>query len=179
MDFGLCRCQFGQDTSETQRILAESRPQPVSESPFGTDNTLSDSRFRNEKCPSDFLSRQASEQAKRERNASLGREHRMARDKNKAEKIVADFIIQTRREIRHRHLPDRDLAAKFLVLALEQLVATKTVDSPILGGSHKPGARVVRDARLRPLFKCDDERVLREVFSHTEVAHHPCQTSDE
>src|SRR5713101_9661862 len=175
MDFGLCRCQFGQDTSETQRILAESRPQPViasrrrvalveneiddlehrrqtfgqlrparnfegnvffSESPFGTDNTLSDSRFRNEKCPSDFLSRQASEQAKRERNASLGREHRMARDKNKAEKIVADFIIQTRREIRHRHLPDRDLAAKFLVLALEQLVATKTVDSPILGGGH-------------------------------------------
>jgi hypothetical protein len=29
---------------------------------------------------------------------------------------------------------------------------------------HKPGSRVVRDARLRPLFERGDESILREVL---------------
>src|SRR5882672_3407335 len=96
----------------------------------------------------------------------------MAGDKNKAEQIVADIIVEVCCEIRHRHLPDRNLAAEFLMLALEQLVATQTIDRSILGSGHEPGTRVVRDARLRPLLEGDDESILREIFRQAYITHH-------
>ena len=60
----------------------------------------------------------------------------MAGDKNKAEQIVSDVIIQACGEIGHRHLPNGDLAAELLVLAFEQMVAAQPVDRAILGDGH-------------------------------------------
>src|SRR4029077_244157 len=106
----------GQDAPETERLLAELRPQPVltggrrvalvedkvddleyrrqtggelgsagdlegdaclGEGPFGPDDALGHGRVRDEEAPGDLLGRQAAEQAEGERNARLGREHRM------------------------------------------------------------------------------------------------------
>ena len=95
----------------------------------------------------------------------------MTGDKNEAQQIVADVIVERTIKIRHGHLPDRDFAAQFLMFAVEELLATQTIDSPILGGGHEPGARVVRDARLRPLLEGDNESILREIFSQADIAH--------
>ncbi len=54
-----------------------------------------------------------------------------------------------------------------------------TVDRAMLRGGHEPGARVVRDARLRPLLERGDERVLREILGQADVAHDPRETGDE
>src|SRR5260370_6024076 len=49
----------------------------------------------------------------------------------------------------------------------------------MLRGGHEPGARVVRDARLRPLLECRDQRVLRQVLGQAHVSHDPCQAGDQ
>ena len=43
---------------------------------------------------------------------------------------------------------------------------------------HQPGARIFRDARLRPLLQRCHQRILGEVFGYPEVAHHPHQAGD-
>ena len=53
------------------------------------------------------------------------------------------------------------------------------VDRAVLRGGHEPGARVVRDARLRPLLERGDERVLRELLGEADVAHDPREAGDE
>ena len=72
-----------------------------------------------------------------------------------------------------------ELVAELLVLALEQLVPAQQVDRAMLRGGHEPGARVVRDARLRPLLERGDERVLRELLGQADVAHDPREAGDE
>src|SRR6267154_237799 len=42
----------------------------------------------------------------------------------------------------------------------------------MLGSSHKPGAGVVRNARLGPPLQRGKERVLSEVLSETDIAHY-------
>ena len=72
-----------------------------------------------------------------------------------------------------------DLAAELLVLALDQLPPAQAVDGAMLGGGHEPGARLVRDARLRPLLERGDERVLRQLLGEADVAHHAREAGDE
>ena len=55
-------------------------------------------------------------------------------------------IINRAIQIGHGHLPGLELMAEFLVLAFQPLVAAKMIDGAMLGGSHKPGARIVRNA---------------------------------
>src|SRR5438067_441147 len=87
----------------------------------------------------------------------------MTGGEDQAQQIVADVIVQRGVEIRHGQLLlDLELTTELLVLALEHLAATQPVDRAMLRGGHEPGARVVRDARLRPLLECGDECVLRE-----------------
>jgi len=62
---------------------------------------------------------------------------------------------------------------ELLVFALDPLGSPKRVDRTMLRGGHEPGARVVRNARLGPLLERGKERVLREVFSETDIAHYP------
>src|SRR6266576_3269481 len=49
----------------------------------------------------------------------------------------------------------------------------------MLRGGHKPGTRVVRDARLRPLLERGDQSVLRELFGQTHITHDPRETSND
>ena len=65
------------------------------------------------------------------------------------------------------------------MLAYEPLAAAQAIDRAMFGGGHEPGARVVRDTRLGPLFECGNERILRELLGKTDVAHDPCDTCDE
>jgi hypothetical protein len=102
-----------------------------------------------------------------------GREH-------EAQEVVADVIVDRSVELRHgQPLLRLELAAELLVLALEPLVSAKEIDRTMLRGGHEPGARVVRDARLRPPLERCDESVLRELLGQTDVAHDPRETGDE
>ena len=72
----------------------------------------------------------------------------MTRHEHQSQKIVFDVVVQVCGvEIRHGHVLLRfQLAAQFLVLALEQLAATKVIDGAILCRGHEPRARIVRHA---------------------------------
>src|SRR6267143_3186426 len=104
----------------------------------------------------------------------------MAGYEYEAQEVVANVIVDRGFEIRHRHLLlGLDLAAEFFVLALEPLVSAQEIDCTMLRGSHQPGARIVRDARLRPLLERGDESVLRQLLGMTHIAHDPRETRDD
>src|SRR2546430_4529958 len=58
-------------------------------------------------------------------------------------------------------------------------VAAPEIDGTMLRCGHKPGTRVVRDARLRPLLERGDQSVLRELFGQTHITHDPRETSND
>jgi hypothetical protein len=148
--------------------------------PLGPDDPLGDGRFRDQECARDLLRGRASEQAKREGDTALGREHRMAGYEHETQEVVADRVIDCGIEIGRGHLLLRlELVAKLLVLALQPLASAKQVDGPMLCRGHEPGAWVVRDTRLRPSLQCRDERVLRKVLGNTDVTHHTRETGNE
>ena len=65
------------------------------------------------------------------------------------------------------------------MLALEERVSPEVIDCAVLGCGHKPGSRIVRDARLRPLFERSDESILREILGDAYIAHNSRETGDE
>jgi hypothetical protein len=65
------------------------------------------------------------------------------------------------------------------VFALDQLPAAQAIDRAMLGRSHQPGTWLVRNARLRPLLKRSDERVLRQLLGKAHIAHHARKAGDE
>ena len=87
-------------------------------------------------------------------------------DEHQAQEVVADVVVERRVEIRRTAIScsSLELAAELLVLALEPLVPAEVIDGAMLRGGHEPGARVVRDARLRPLLERGDQRILRQVL---------------
>ena len=152
----------------------------LGERPLGPDDALGDRRLRDEERARDLVGRQTAEQAERERDARLGREDRMAGREHEAQQVVADVVVDGGVEVRRGHLLlGLELATELLVLALEPLASAQEVDRAMLRGGHEPGARVVRDARLRPLLERGDERILREVLGETDVAHDPREAGDE
>ena len=81
----------------------------------------------------------------------------MTGDEHQAQEVVADVIVHRGLKVRRSHLKlGLDLATDFLVLALEQRSPAQQVDRTMLRGGHEPGARVVRDARLRPPLERGD-----------------------
>ena len=105
----------------------------------------------------------------------------MAGGEDQAQQVVADVVVERGVEIRAAALPRRGSSsrAELLVLALEPLAAPQHVDRAVLRGGHEPGARVVRDARLRPLLERGDERVLRQLLGEADVAHDAREAGDE
>ena len=65
------------------------------------------------------------------------------------------------------------------MLKFEELVSAKEIDGAMLSGGQEPGARVVRNARLRPLLECGDESVLRELFGQSDIADDTSEPGDE
>src|SRR3981081_3041541 len=95
----------------------------------------------------------------------------MTRHEDQAQQIVADIVVERGVEIRHGQLLSLDLAAEFLVFALEPRVSAEVIYGTMFGGVHEPGTRVVRNARLRPLLQSGDKSILREVLGYAEVPH--------
>src|SRR5258708_4394471 len=99
---------------------------------------------------------------------------------HEAQEVIADVIVKRGIEIRHRTLLlGLELATKLLMLALKPLVSAEQVNRTVFRGGHEPGARVVRDARVRPLLERGNESVLGEFLGKTHIAHDPCETGDD
>jgi len=103
----------------------------------------------------------------------------MAGYEHEAKQIVANFIVERGVEVRHSHLLDLELAAKFLVLALKPFVAAKRINRTVLCSGHEPSARVIRDARFRPLLECGDESVLREFLGNADITNDARKTGND
>ena len=104
----------------------------------------------------------------------------MAAGEDQAKEVIADLVVHRSLMLGcvHRHL-DADVARQLLLLSLQPGAAADQVDRPVLRGGHEPGARVVRDARLRPALQRRHQRVLGEILGEAEVAHHPRQAGDQ
>src|SRR5258708_35215810 len=128
----------------------------------------------------DFVCRQPPEQAECQRNARLRRENRVAGDEYQPKEVVADVMVERGFQIWHgHHLLGLEFAAKLLVLGLKPLVAAEHVDRAVLRSSHEPRARIVRDARFRPLVERGEESVLRKFLGKTDIAHNPGEAGDD
>ena len=100
----------------------------------------------------------------------------MTGGEHEAQKVVADGIVDRRLERLHRPLPvGFELPAELVVLALEPLGSAEGVDRAMFRRCHQPGARIVRDPRLRPPLQRRDEGVLGKLLRQTEVANDPRQ----
>ena len=171
------RSQTGGELGAARHLDGDAR---LGQGPLGADDPLSDGRFRDEECMGDLVGRQSAEQAQRQRHAGLGRENRMAGREHEAEEVVPDLVVECCIEVGLRcRLLRLDLTSERLVLAREQGASAQAVDRAMLRGGHEPGARVVRDACLRPLLERRDERILRELLGKPDVAHHPREPGDE
>ena len=104
----------------------------------------------------------------------------MTRDEHQAQEVVAHFVVDRLYELRLRApLPGLEFGPELLVLALGELAVAQVVDRPMLRGGHEPGARVVRDTRLRPPLQRGDQGILRQVLRDAHIAHDPHQSRDE
>ncbi len=120
-----------------------------------------------------LLGGQATEQAERECNARLRGKHGMTGGEHEAQEVVADFVIS------HLTLLSPDLAAEFLVFAFDHLVSAQAIEGAVLRGGHEPGARVLRDTRLRPLLESGDKSILSEFLRHADIAHDSREAGDD
>jgi hypothetical protein len=92
--------------------------------------------------------------------------------KNEPQQVVADIIVERRVEIVYNSIAvGFELVTQLFVFALEQLVPSEVVDRAMFGRRHQPRARVARNPLIGPLFEGCHERVVREIFGKTDIAH--------
>src|SRR5207247_9622178 len=104
-----------------------------------------DGRVEEEGGARDLVSGEASGQPRRQCDARLGRQHRVAGDEDKAKEIVTEITAAFRNR-RRKLLRSLHFASDLLTLPLEPCVSAQSVDGAMFGGRHEPGARVVRNA---------------------------------
>ena len=104
----------------------------------------------------------------------------MAGGEDEPQKVVVERVVgRGRKVLLISGRAQFRVAGELLGLALVDLRAPQPVDAAMLGGGHEPGARVVRDARLRPLLKRGDERLLGKVLGERDVAHQAGNARDQ
>src|SRR5262245_38543746 len=96
----------------------------------------------------------------------------MTRDEDEPQEIVADLVVERRIEIRHDGCV-ADFVTQFLELPPESLFSPQEIDGAMFRRDHEPGARLVRDARDRPLLERDSKCVLCQLLGDADVAHDP------
>ena len=148
---------------------------------LGAHDPLRDGRLRDEIGARDLPRGQPAEQAQRERDPRLGREHRMAGGEDQAQEIVVERVVGLRGEVGQRHASPRRSSSRASSCVLRSWTSARRRRSiaRCLADGHEPGARVVRDARLGPLLERGDERLLREVLGEADVAHDPGEAADQ
>src|ERR1700678_1704319 len=102
----------------------------------------------------------------------------ITRNEDEPQQVVTDFIIESSIKIRHDHLSGCKLAGEFLVFAIEQCVSPEVIDRAMFRRSHKPGSRIFRDARLRPLFERSEKGILGEILGNAHVTDDSREASD-
>ena len=112
----------------------------LGERPLGADDALRDGRLRHQEGPGNLIGREPSHQPQCERDAGVGRKHRMARDEDQSEQIVID-VIGVRRLDRW-HVSQRP--TDFCQLASVGLLTAHEIDRTALGNGHEPGTRIAR-----------------------------------
>ena len=147
---------------------------PVRQRALGADDALLDGGLGRQERARDLFGGQAGEQFQRQRDAGLGRQHRVAGREDQPQQVIAHIVIQRSLEIGHRvFLARLHLVADLLVFVIGQLVAAEMIDAAALGDGHQPRAGITRDAFLRPLLERGDERILRQILGQADVARHP------
>ncbi len=105
----------------------------------------------------------------------------MAGGEDEPQQIVADVVVE--RGVERRRVGTSRLRASIswpssLVLALEQLAAAQAVDARDSSRSPSATRRGCRARRCRPLLERGDQRVLRQLLGHADVAHHAREAGD-
>ena len=95
----------------------------VGERPLRAHDALRDGRLGHEERARDLVGREPAEQAQRERDARLGRQHGVARGEDEPQQVVADVVVDRGLEVVRRQSSCRASSSwpSSLVLALEQL----------------------------------------------------------
>src|SRR2546421_10055144 len=65
------------------------------------------------------------------------------------------------------------------MLAFQKLIPAKVVDRAVFRRGHEPGASIVWDARLGPLFERGHESVLREFLGKADVTDNAREAGDD
>ena len=147
---------------------------------LGPDDPLGDRRLGDEEGASDLVGRQSAEESEGQADPGIPGQDGMTGGEHQPEQVVADIVVGRRLEGGHRHcLGDRELAAQFLVLAIEHRPPGQEVHGPMLGGPHEPRSRIARDAGLGPLLERSHEGVLSEILGDADVSHDTCEPGDE
>jgi hypothetical protein len=137
---------------------------------LGADDPLRHRRLGDEEGARDLVRREPAEQPKRQRDARIGGEHRVARREHQPEQVVADVSSSAASRSGTAPPAALELVAELLVLALEH-APPRTVDRPVLGRRHEPRAGIVGTPDCRPALERAQQRVLREVLREPDVAH--------
>ena len=117
---------------------------------LGAHDALRDGRLGDKEGAGYFLSGQAADEPQRQRDARLRRKQRMAGGEDKAQKIVADIVVEHGLDIgAAMRLLDLHVIADLAVLAVEHFCAAQMIDGAALAGRHQPGGGLVR-ARPSP-----------------------------
>jgi len=128
---------------------------------LGPHDSLGHGGLRHQEGPGNLLCGEPAEQPQREGHSGLVRKHGVAGREHQTEQVVAGGVVHRGLQIRLGALAQAlQLAAQLVLLALEHLAPSQPVDGAVLGRGHEPGARVVRDARLRPLLQGGHESLI-------------------
>jgi hypothetical protein len=147
---------------------------------LGTHDALRDRRLGDEERPCDLVGGQAAEQAQRQRDPRLGRQHRVAGDEDQPQQVVADRVVERLLGgFGDELLVHVDLAAELLVFLLGQLEVAQPVERAVLRRGHQPGTGVVGHPLLRPALERGHQRVLRELLGAPDVAHQAGDAGDD
>ena len=156
------------------------RHPPGGQGALGPHDALRDGGLGDQEGPGDLGGGQPAEQPQGEGGARLGRQHRMAGDKDQPQQVIADVIIH-RVHVRLPGIlrPQRRVAADFLQFPLVAGPPADQVDRPVLGRGHQPRARPVGHALDRPLLERDHQGVLRQFLGRADVPGDPGQARDQ
>ena len=103
-----------------RRAGPRTAPALLGQRPLRPDDALRDGRLGDEERARDLVGRQTAEQPQRERDARLGRQHRMARREHQPQQVVAHVVVERRVELGDGVVSPRlELVAELRVLALE------------------------------------------------------------
>ena len=123
----------------------------VGERALGADDPLRDRRLGDEERARDLRGREPADEPQRERDARLGRQHRVTRGEHEPQQIVADVVVEGVGELAGDVARVGVAVARELhVLGIDNARVAHAVERAPLRGRHQPRARVVRYAVGRP-----------------------------